>query len=427
MSKNVKTAIIVVAAIAIVSTLAFSASKRGNKAVEVRIEPVQKRDLVSSVTASGQVRPQLKVDVASDVSGRIMKLSVKEGQMVTAGQFLLQIDPAQAQANVDRSEAVVASSKAQLAQAVASFDQAKKSYDRTAAIKKQNAQLIAEEQIEQLRTTVDVDQALVDAAKHAVDQSQASLNDAKSALSKTTIYAPMTGRVTRLAVEQGETAVPGTFNKDAATLLTISDMSVLETRVKVDETDVARIKLGDSAQVQIDAFPDTTFIGRVTKISNSSVTATTTGTTNQAVDYEVTIQLLNAPADTRPDFSATAKVITDKHNAVLSVPIIALTVREDQALQQGDTAVGLGKAKPVKDVGKRDIEGVFVVGSDNKVTFRPVKVGIAGEKHFEILSGLKDGEKIVAGTYQAIRDLKDGALVRELKPDAKKPTPGSKS
>jgi HlyD family secretion protein len=428
MSKRVKWAVGIVAVVGVASILGASAFKRGTKAVEVRIEPVQKRDLVASVTASGQVSPQTKVDVASDVSGKIMKLSVKEGQMVTAGQFLLQIDPAQAQANVDRSEAVVASSQAQLAQAQANLDQAKKSYDRSALIVKQNAQLIAEETMEQLRTAVDVNQALMESAKHAVDQSQASLNDAKSALSKTTIYAPMGGRITRMDVEQGETAVPGTFNKDAATLLTISDMSVLETRVKVDETDVARIKVGDSAQVQLDAFPDTTFLGRVTKISNSSVKATsTTATTDQAIDYEVTIQLLNAPADTRPDFSTTAKIITDKRLNALSVPIIALTVRENQELQQGDTAVGLGKAKPTKEVGKKDVEGVFVVGADNKVTFRAVKVGIAGEKHFEILGGLKDGEKIVAGTYQAIRDLKDGSLVRETKPDAKKPTPGTKS
>jgi len=145
------------------------------------------------------------------------------------------------------------------------------------------------------------------------------------------------------------------------------------------------------------------------------------------VDYEVTIQLLNAPADTRPDFSATAKIVTANVSKALSVPIIALTVRENQAIQAGDTATGLGKAKPTKDVGKKDVEGVFVVGKDNKVTFRPVKVGIAGEKHFEVVSGLKEGEKIVAGTYQAIRELKDGALVRETKPDAKKPTPGTKS
>lgn len=427
MGKRAKWAIAIVAVAGIASVLGMSAARRGNKAVEVRMEQVQKRDLVSSVTASGQVRPQTKVDVASDVSGKITKLSVKEGQIVSSGQFLLQIDQSQPKANVDRAAAAVASNRAQLAQAEANLDQAKKSYDRSAQIKKQNPQLISDEQVEQLRTAVDVNTALVEAGKHAVDQAEASLNDAKSALSKTTIYSPMSGRVTRLAVEQGETAVPGTFNKDAATLLTISDMSVLETRVKVDETDVARIKVGDSAQVQIDAFPDTTFVGRVTKISNSSVKATTASTTDQAVDYEVTVQLLNAPRDTRPDFSATAKIITDKRSGVLSVPIIALTVRENQALQQGDTAVGLGRAKPAKEIGKKDVEGVFVVGTDNKVTFRPVKVGIAGEKHFEIVSGLKEGEKIVAGTYQAIRELKDGALVREAKADAKKPTPGTKT
>jgi HlyD family secretion protein len=427
MGKKAKIATGVVVLLVAASVVAMSAAKRGNKAVEVRMEAVQKRDLVASVTASGQVRPQTKVDVASDVSGKIMKLSVKEGQMVTAGQFLLQIDPSQPQAAVERAQASVASARAALAQQVASLEQAQRAYDRSATMKKQNPTLIADEQVEQLKTSLDVNTAMVEASRHAVDQATASLNDAKSSLDKTTIYAPMSGRVTRLVVEQGETAVPGTFNKDAATLLTISDMSKLETRVKVDETDVARIKVGDSAQVQIDAFPDTTFVGRVTKISNSSVKATTAGSTDQAVDYEVTIQLLNAPADTRPDFSATAKVITDKRTGVLSVPIIALTVRENQALQAGDTAVGLGKSKPAKEIGKKDVEGVFVVGADNKVTFRPVKVGIAGEKHFEVTGGLKEGEKIVAGTYQAIRDLKDGTLVRETKPDAKKPTPGSKS
>ena len=427
MGKRAKWAIGIVAVVGVASVLGMSAARRGNKAVEVRMEKVQKRDLVASVTASGQVRPQTKVDVASDVSGKITKLAVKEGQIVTSGQFLLQIDQSQPKANVDRATAVVASARAQLTQAIANLDQAKKSYERSAQIKQQNPQLIAEEQVEQLHTAVDVNTALVESAKHAVDQAEASLNDAKSALEKTTIYAPMAGRVTRLAVEQGENAVPGTFNKDAATLLTISDMSVLETRVKVDETDVARIKVGDSAQVQIDAFPDTTFVGRVTKISNSSVKATGTSTTDQAVDYEVTVQLLNPPPDTRPDFSATAKIVTDKRSGVLSVPIIALTVRENQALQQGDTAVGLGRARPAKEIGKKDVEGVFVVGTDNKVTFRPVKVGIAGEKHFEIISGLNEGEKIVAGTYQAIRELKDGALVREAKVDAKKPATGTKT
>ncbi len=421
MSKRVKLSVVGGVILVLAAVGGLTAAKRGKKATEVRTELVQGRDLVASVTASGQVRPQTKVDLSADITGKIVKLSVKEGQMVSKGQFLLQIDAQQAEANVQRMQASLASSKAQMAQAQANLLQAQKSYERTAQIKKTNPTLISDEQMEQLRTSVDVNKALYESARHSVDQSNASLREANSSLGKTTIYAPMSGRVTRLNVENGETAIQGTLNKDAATLLTIADMSVLETKVKVDETDVARISLGDSAVIQIDAFPDTTFIGRVTKISNSAVKSTTAQqSADQAVDYEVTIQLVNTPTETRPDFSATAKIITDTRKNVLSIPIIALTVRENEALSKADTAVGLGKPKPKKEVGKKDVEGVFVVAKDNKVTFRPVRVGIAGEKHFEVLSGLKSGDKIVAGTYQAIRELKDGALVRETKVEPKK-------
>ena len=421
MSKKTKLIGFAIGALVVIGILGASAMKKGTKAVDVKIEAVERRDLTASVTASGQVRPQTKVDVASDISGKIMRLAVKEGQMVTKGQFLLEIDPQQAQAAVDRSQAALESSRGQPGPGAGQRDAVAASYTRSLDIKKNNPSLVSDEQLDQLRTAAEVAKAVSDASLHAVGQAQAQLRDAQQALGKTMIYAPMSGRVTRLVVEQGETAVPGTFNKDAATMLTISDMTVLETRVKVDETDVARIHIGDPAVVQIDAFPDTTFTGRVTKISNSSVTGTTAASTDQAVDYQVTIQLLNAPPDTRPDFSATAKIVTANVKKVLSVPIIALTVRENEAIPAGDTATGLGKAKPAKDIGKKDVEGVFVVGKDNKVTFRPVKVGIAGEKYFEVLSGLKEGENIVGGTYQAIRELKDGALVRETKIDAKKP------
>ena len=421
MSKKVKYSIVGVVAALGIALVVLTAMKSGNKGVEVRIEPVAKRDLVASVTASGQVSPHTKVDVASDISGRIVRLAVKEGDMVSKGQFLLQIEPNQYEAAVQRAEASLASARAGEAQAKASQIQAQRNYERSAEIRKTNAALISDEQLEQLKTQAEVNTALYDAAAHQVDQAIAQLRDARSSLQKTTIVAPMSGRVTRLNVEQGETAVPGTFNKDAATLLTISDMGVLETKVKVDETDVARISVGDSAQIQIDAFPDTTFTGRVVEISNSSVKSAATSQGDQAVDYEVTIKLLDPPSETRPDFSATAKVVTDKRTGVPSIPIIALTVREDESLNKGDTAVGLGKARPTKEVGKRDIEGVFVVGKDMKVEFRPVKVGIAGDKYFEVLSGLKPGDRIVAGTYQAIRDLRAGALVREAPQDDKKP------
>lgn len=422
MTKSVKFGIAAVVVVG-VGALAFVAAKRNKtKPVDVRVEAVEARDLVASVTASGQIQPRTKVDVSADVTGKIVRLSVKEGDLVTKGQFLLQIDPEQATAAMQRAEATLASARAQAAQAKANLIQAQRNYERSAQIQKQSPSLVSEEQLEQLRTQAEVNKALAEAANYSVEQAVASVRDARQALSRTTITAPMSGKVTRLNVEEGETAIMGTLNKDAATLLTISDMSVLETKVKVDETDVARISVGDSALIQIDAFPDTTFVGRVVEISNSSVTkaAGAANSGDQAIDYEVRVQLTNPPVETRPDFSATAKIVTATRAKALSIPIIALTVRENEDLPNGDSAVTVGR-QPTKQVGKRDVEGVFIVGADNKVSFRPVKVGIAGERHFEVLEGLKSGEKIVAGTYQAIRELKDGALVKPTVPDEKKP------
>jgi len=420
MQKRTKT-IVAVAALAVVVLVGVVAATRGRtKAVEVKIEPVGTRDLVASVTASGQVSSHTKVDVASDVSGRITRLAVKEGDIVKKGQFLLEIDPSQYQAAVGRNVAAVASSRAQVAQAKATLAQAQSTYQRTADLQKRNPTLVSADQVDQLLTAVKVNQALVDNAMHGVAQAEAALRDAQSSLNKTTIVSPIDGQVTRLNVEQGETAIQGTLNKDAATLLTVSDMSNLETKVKVNETDVAHVKVGDSAMVQIDAFPDTTFLGRVIEISNSSLKTVATGTTqtDQAVDYDVTVRLLNPPPQTRPDFSATAKIITDSRKQALAIPIIALTIRENTPVNSSDSAAAVGKT-PTKQVGKKDADGVFVVGADNKVTFRPVKVGIAGEQYFEVLSGLKPGEKIVAGTYKAIRELKDGTVVRAAKPAKK--------
>ncbi len=412
MTKKTKIIVAVVAVLAVGGVVASAAAKGNNKGTMVRIEAVESRDLVSSVTASGQVLPTRKADLSADITGRITRIAVKEGDNVREGQFLLQIDPQQFSAQVQRAEASLANARAGLAQSRANLLQATRNYERQQAIRKTNEALVSASELEQLQTTFEVNQALETASQENVKQAEASLTDARWQLSRTTIYAPMSGRVTRLNVEVGETAIMGTMNRDQAILLTISDMSVLETKVKVDETDVSRINVGDSAVVQIDAFPDTTFIGRVVEISNSSVRGASAATTDQAIDYEVTVRILNSPPETRPDFSSTAKIITDTRTQVMSIPIIALTVRENETLQAND-----GPANAVQSttpqVGKRDVEGVFVVGADNKVTFRPVRVGIAGEKHFEVLGGLEAGTRIVAGTYQAIRELKDGQLIRE--------------
>jgi HlyD family secretion protein len=219
--------------------------------------------------------------------------------------------------------------------------------------------------------------------------------------------------VVRLAVEEGEVAVPGTFSRETGLLMTVADLSVILAKVQVDETDVVRLSPNDSVEVTIDAYPDTTFVGRVTEISHSAKmtpTQTASGSNDRAVDFDVEVTLDNPPRDVRPDLSCTARMVTDTRSRALSIPIIALTVRDHERVPNEDPNENpnLDTTK-IKRLGK-EAEGVFIV-RDGAATFRPVKVGIAGDEYFEVVDGLREGETIVAGTYQAIRDLKDGARV----------------
>ncbi len=421
--KKVGIAAVVLVAVA-AGFVVVGQNKKKHAAVEVRMEPVDRRDLVAAVTASGKIEPETKVDISADVTGRILQIAVKEGQVVQRGQFLIQIDPAQFEGAVKRSEALLSANQASLIQAQANRDQAKRSLDRALELQKGNPTLISKEAVEQAQQAYDVARAIYETNQAQVEQARAALKEANDNLRRTRLYAPISGRVVRLAVEEGEVAVPGTFSKETGLLLTIADMSTIIAKVQVDETDVVRLAKGDSVQVTIDAFPDTTFTGRVTKISNSAkLTATQTagGSNDKAVDFDVEVTLDHPPADIRPDLSCTSRIVTDTRVKALSIPIIALTVREHQDVPnevKGDAPAPAG-AKAAGDSGKggrkgKEREGVFVV-RDGIATFQPVKVGIAGDEYFEVLDGLKGGETIVAGTYQAIRDLKDGQRVREAK------------
>ena len=415
MSKRNKVLVGAGAAVLIVGLVAISAGARRDRGQEVRFEQVSRRDLVAAVTASGKIQPKKKVDISADITGRITKIAVREGDLVTQGQFLLQIDPTIYQANVEQAAATLASSQAAAVQAKANQDQAERALRRTKELHTQNPNLVSTEQLEQAQTAFDIAQANMTAAEHQVDQARAAMQSARDNLRKTTLIAPMAGRVTRLAVEEGEVAVPSTFSKDIGLLMTVSDLSVIQAKVKVDETDVVRVHLGDSVEVSIDAFPDTTFTGHVTKVSNSSVLnagQTATGQSDRAVDYEVEVTLDKPPVDTRPDLSATARIVTDTRKDALSIPIIALTVRENKPVSTENRPVDTTTTRK-----KKETEGVFSV-KDGVATFRAVKVGIAGDEYFEVTDGLKPGETIVAGPYQAIRDLKDGARVRALKQSA---------
>lgn len=415
MSKRTKLLVGTGVGVLIVGLVVISAGARRDRGQAVRFEQVGRRDLVAVVTASGKIQPKKKVDISADITGRITRIAVKEGDLVKKGQFLLQIDPTIYQANVQQAEATMASSQAAAVQAKANRDQAERALARTKELHTQNPNLVSQEQLEQAQTAFEIAEANLTAAVHQVDQARAAAQSARDNLRKTTLIAPMSGRVTRLPVEEGEVAVPSTFSKDIGLLMTIADLSVIQVKVNVDETDVVRLHLGDSVEVAIDAFPDTAFTGRVTKVSNSAIltaASSTPGTNTQAVDYEVEITLTNPPPGVLPDLSATARIVTDTRKQALSIPIIALTVRENKPISTEARPVDTTAAKK-----KSETEGVFVVAK-GVATFRPVKVGIAGDQYFEVLDGLREGETIVAGPYQAIRDLKDGARVRQMKQSA---------
>ena len=425
MSRGKKFGIFAGVAVAVViGLIMMGQARKKNAATEVRLEKVARRDLVSAVTASGKIDAKTSVDISADITGRIISIGVKEGDLVKKGQFLLQIDPLQYQAAVSRSEGLVASAEAGAVQARANRDQAERALSRARELAKSGPNLISPEALEQSQTAFDVSVANYKASQAQADQARASLREAQDQLSKTRLVAPMDGRVVRVAKEVGEVAVPSTFSSAEGLLVTVADLSVILATVQVDETDVVRLAQGDSVQVTIDAFPDTTFTGRVTKISNSAVltaTQTSAGSQDRAVDFEVEVTLDNPPQDVRPDLSCTARIVTATRKNTLSVPIIALAVRDNEPVPN-EEAAKQGTAQPAPQSSaarpgdstsakKKDTEGVFVV-QNGVAHFRPVKVGITGDEYFEITSGLQAGDSIVAGTYQAIRDLKDGTKVK---------------
>jgi HlyD family secretion protein len=366
--------------------------------------------------------------------GRVIQVAVEEGQWVDKGALLLRIDPSQYQSAMRRAEAAVAQARAREAQARAQLLKAQNDVRRSEMLA-QGKELISAQELDQARTSGDVAAAEMQAARFAVAQAQAALSEARDNLSKTVIVAPMSGRVTRLNIEEGETAVMGTMNNPGSLLLTVADLSVMEAKIKVDETEVPNITIGDSASVRIDAFPDRAFSGRVTRIGNSAVQAAgaAAAAAQQSVDFEVVITLDTPPPSLRPDLSATADVVTEARRGVLAVPIIALTVRDREGKKfkqadEGEEAAPALPAQEAADARERrttEVTGVFVV-RENKAVWVPVEIGIAGDRYFEIRKGLRGGETVVSGSYQAVRDLEHDAPVRIPAPEGEAAKKGGK-
>lgn len=413
--------------VALLATAAVLGSN-GSRAtgIEARVEGIERRNLVQTVTASGNVRARRKVDISSDISARVTEMLVEEGEEVTAGQVLLRLDPTRFQASLSRSQAALLQAQAQVAQARANYLQAQRDAQRLADLRARDSLLVSLQDVENAQTQEEVQRSLLESAEYGVSQSQAAVEESRDNVSKTIIRAPMAGRVTRLNVEEGETVIVGTMNNPGSLVLTVSDLSVMEVVLEVDETDVPEIELGDSATVELDAFPDRQFAGLVTEIGNSAIRSPSvsagTGQT-PTIDFEVVVTLQDPAVELRPDLSATADLVTATRDDALSIPIIALTVRElspDSATTAGasassDAASPAGAEDAPADA-PMEVEGAYVV-RDGNVAFMPVEIGIVGQEFFEVLSGLAEGDSVVSGPYQIVRTLSDGDRIQPSDPD----------
>ncbi len=403
-----KRILIIVASILLVLVLLAVVSfvRGGDGTPSVSTETIERRDLVATVSASGNIRARRQVDVSAEISARVVELRVEEGDDVLVGDTLLQLERTRFEAALQRAQASLSQARAQLTQSRASQLRAQRTFERTAQLRAATPPVVSEQEYEEAETSLEVANANLDATEFSVQQAEAGVAEAQDDLARTVFTAPMDGKITRLNVEEGETVIIGTMNNPGSLVLSVSDLSVVELVTEVDETDVPRISLGDSAVVEIDAFPDRTFAGRVTQIGNSAVRPPSSqGSSQPAIDFEVVITIDASGVALRPDLSATAQIVTDQAKDVVAVPIIALQLRDRE-----DVDSTRFELPPPTDAEIQDVEGVFVMDG-NRVSFRPVMIGITGQEHFEVISGLEEGVEIAAGPYQVLRQLTDGDVV----------------
>jgi HlyD family secretion protein len=395
--KKKHVAILVVAILAIAGG-AFAYSKRGPKPTEVELAPVGREDIQAKVTANGKVEAKKKVDISATIPGQITHLAVKEGDRVTRGQLLLQIDAVNPRAAARSNQFSMAALLQDQQSATANLAQARTDLRR--AEENFNAKIIPEMELQRARTTVATAEAAAAAAAQRVQQARATLEGAQDTLAKTTVRSPMDGVVTAKRVEEGEVAVIGIQNSPGTVLLTISDMSVVETELEVDETSVPSVKVGQEAKIRIDAYPNRTFKGVVTEVGGSPILPAA-GSNSNAIKFLVRVQIQDPPQDVKPGLSVQADILTGFRPKTIVVPIQALVIR-DRERKPGDAADGT----------PRDEEGVFLNDS-GKAKFQPIKTGLMGELSLEVVSGLSGGESLITGPFKALRTLKPGDAVKE--------------
>ena len=421
--------------------------------VTVQTGKVQKQSLVSVVSASGEIKPKTYANIGANAMGRIVKLHVKEGDHVKKGQLLAQLENVQSLADVNATRASVQAAQtdavaadaalntslADLIRAKSDAAHAKLDWDRAQGL--YNAALIAKQDYDvkkaawesadaglaQAEAKVAQAKAQKDSADKRITQNQANLTRFTDVLEKTTYEAPFDGVITNLPVREGETVVMGIQNSPGSTLMTIADMSVITSEVKVDETDIVNVHLGQPADVTIDAIPHKVFHGIVSEIGDNAIVRSTgvatsqaTSTSEEAKDFKVVVTLTDPPAELRPGLSSTAKITTATRSSVLSIPIQALTVRTQADLVPKDKDAGKGKNNNVEAATsapveaskqKEEVQGVFAI-RNKKAVFVPVDTGISGTTDIEVTKGLQEGDEVITGSYKVLRTLKPGTSVK---------------
>lgn len=442
-----KLALVIGALVVFLAIVGFTIQQSQKGVVTVQTGKVVREDLTSIVTASGEIKPKLYVNIGANAFGKITHLYVKEGDHVKEGQMLATLENVQPEADVSATdaalkvsetdyvaaEAAVNTATADQKQAEAEYERAKLDYDRSEAL--YQAQLIAKSdydtkkaaygtataQLGQAKAKLEQAKAQMNSSERRIGQNAANLRHATDVLSKTEYRAPFDGIITNLPVREGETVVIGIQNAPGSTLMTIADVSVITAEVKVDETDIVNVKLAQPAEVTIDAIPKAKFKGVVTEIGNNAMlrstgvsTAQSTSSSQEAKDFKVVVTIQDPPPNLLPGLSTTAKITTASRNSSLAIPIQALTVRQRGELtpEKKSKIAEVEAATLTKGNPKEELTGVFLLKNKREAVFVPVTTGISGTTDIEVTNGLKEGDEIVTGSYKVLRTLRNGASVK---------------
>lgn len=399
--------------VAVILLAIFSGDKE--TIISVQTEKVEKRDITQTVKATGKINPVYQVTLRPEVTGEIVSLPVKEGDKVKKGQLLIRLKPEQYIARKNKAEASLTYARAQLQSAEAKLLEIEGNYKRVMGLFEK--QLASEAEMQTVKSAYFSTLAQIEAQKSSVLQAEESFKDAEVELAKTAIYAPLDGTVSALNVEMSERVLGSSFSQ-GTDLMTVADLSRMESTVEVDENDVVLISVGDTANISIDAFGDRKFKGIVTQIGNSAKTAGF-GTQEQVVNFDVKIELVELDDKIRPGMSCDAVILTETKRQVVSVPIQSISARMPKSESKSDESDSKNENEQKENLNqsnkKEKIKSVEVVflEENNKAKMVEVKTGISDDSYMEILSGLEGGEKVISGPYKAIsKDLEDGSTLR---------------